>query len=286
MLKVDEAYRAALRYSRYSDDTLGAMNSIFKLYIEEFWQTFDLMSITAEQVQSFVNWLFDERKLPSSYVRRIMGIFQAMLGKCQKLQLLDRVPEFPRIVADSNRTRFLSPDEARLILDLLQEMSPLWHDIVLLTLNTGMRLGEVVSLKGENVDPVNRIIILLKTKNGKKRVIPLNDDAFAVCKKYCRRANEYLFESPVNKGKHIQKNSYYFRKVLKKTTINQGYSDRHRICFHSLRHTFASWLVQEGVRLEIVSDLLGHSSVVMSQRYAHLAPDAGRAAVAKLPSLT
>ncbi len=286
MLKVDEAYRAALRYARYADSSLKPMNSIFKHYIEEFWQTFDLMSITAEQVQNFENWLFDERKLSSSYVSRIMKIFQAILGKCQKLQLLDRVPEFPRIVTDSNRTRFLSPDEARLILDLLQEMSPLWHDIVLLTLNTGMRLGEVVSLKGENVDPVNRIIILLKTKNGKKRVIPLNDEALAVCRKYCRRANEYLFESPVKKGMHIQKSSHLFIKALKKTTINKGYSDRHRICFHSLRHTFASWLVQEGVRLEIVSDLLGHSSVVTSQRYAHLAPDAGRAAVAKLPSLT
>ena len=286
MLKVDEAFRASLRYSQYTRNTLKARESICKRYLEEFWQNSDMMSITAEQVQSVVNWLFKEKKLASSYVRHILEVFHVILSKCQKLQLLDRVPEFPRIVADSTRTRFLSPDEARLILDLLQEMSPLWHDIVLLTLNTGMRLGEVVSLKGENVDPVNRIIILLKTKNGKKRVIPLNDDALAVCRKYCRRANEYLFESPVKKGMHVHKSSHFFIKALKKTTINQGYSDRHRICFHSLRHTFASWLVQEGVRLEIVSDLLGHSSVVTSQRYAHLAPDAGRAAVAKLPSLT
>ena len=64
-----------------------------------------------------------------------------------------------------------------------------------------------------------------------------------------------------------------FSRIVEKSGLNDGVTDRiHKVVFHTLRHTFASWLIQKGVTLEVVSKLLGHSSLQMTMRYAHLDP--------------
>ena len=64
-----------------------------------------------------------------------------------------------------------------------------------------------------------------------------------------------------------------FSRIVEKSGLNDGVTDRiHKVVFHTLRHTFASWLIQKGVALEVVSTLLGHSSLQMTMRYAHLDP--------------
>jgi site-specific recombinase XerD len=71
-----------------------------------------------------------------------------------------------------------------------------------------------------------------------------------------------------------------FEQAVKESGLNDGIKDsRHKVVFHTLRHTFASWLVQDGVKLEVVSQLLGHSSLNITMRYAHLAPSQGKSAV-------
>ena len=77
--------------------------------------------------------------------------------------------------------------------------------------------------------------------------------------------------------------SYSFEQAVKEIGLNDGVSDRRRkVVFHTLRHTFASWLVQMGTPLYTVSRLLGHSDLKMTMRYAHLAPETQRAAAMEL----
>ncbi len=140
--------------------------------------------------------------------------------------------------------------------------------IVIVAVNTGLRQMELLSLKWSQVDLTGKQIILDNqshiTKSKKIRSLPLNKKAFGTISRL-NKGNPYdfVFEFPdiTNRWKFIQNN---FRKYIKLAEVNP------KLNFHSLRHTFASWLVQKGVNIYEVSKLLGHSDLKMTQIYAHL----------------
>jgi integrase len=152
--------------------------------------------------------------------------------------------------------------------------------IVVLALNTGMRRGELFNLKWIDIDIKGRVATVMgKTaKSGLTRHIPLNDEAFAaiVAWKNQSSGEGLLFPSPVSGGRldNIKKSWGGVVTAAKLVSFR----------FHDLRHTFASKLVMRGVDLYTVKELLGHSTIVMTQRYAHLSPDHKAAAVALLNS--
>lgn len=150
--------------------------------------------------------------------------------------------------------------------------------MVLLAINTGMRRGELFSLEWQNADLKQRIITVegAGAKSGKTRHIPLNDESFFVLEAWQDQAggNQLVFPSPVsgNRFDNIKKS---WKSLLQLSKVQN-------FRFHDLRHTFASNLVMAGVDLNTVRELLGHSSIDMTLRYAHLAPEHKAAAVALL----
>lgn len=193
------------------------------------------------------------------------------------------VPYFEMPKFDSVRYRFLTEDEAKTLFIELNNVSQVWHDISLLSLNTGMRSGEIFSLRGKNINFDQKNIILHETKNKKQRIVPLNETALNLIKKNTRGYEDLLF-SQERTHKKYEKVAKVFRKAVADCGLNKGITDnRHRVVFHTLRHTFASWLVQRGTPLYVVSKLLGHTSIRVTERYSHLAPDQGYNAVSILP---
>lgn len=150
--------------------------------------------------------------------------------------------------------------------------------MVLLSINTGLRQGELFNLTWEMVDISERSIIISGriTKNNSSRYIPLNEEAFKIIKR--------LYEKNAFKGGLVfsSKNNLPFNNikrswssVLKKAQITQ-------FRWHDLRHHFASKLVMAGVDLNTTRELLGHSDIKMTLRYAHLAPEFKINAVKKI----
>jgi len=176
---------------------------------------------------------------------------------------------------DNKRLRYLTEDEEKRLLEAVK--SPLVKDIVILALNTGLRKGEILSLKWSNVKIEIKCIILEphETKNKRRHVVPLNHKAWEVIERRLKEKREdcpYVFHREGEKVKCIRKT---FEKALKSANIKD-------FRFHDLRHTFASRLVQKGVDIYVVKDLLNHSDVTITQRYAHLRFDNLREAVEKL----
>jgi integrase len=163
---------------------------------------------------------------------------------------------------NNRRLRFLTREECQA---LISQCRGVTRDITVTALNSGMRKGEILGLKWDNVDLKHGFILLDKTKNGDRREIPIKDTLRSVLQGITRRLDvPYVFCDPVS-GSPCQDVRASFASACKRA----GITDFH---FHDLRHTFASHLVMAGIDITTVRELLGHKTLTMTLRYAHLAP--------------
>jgi integrase len=183
-----------------------------------------------------------------------------------------RIPKF-----DNARTRFLTEEEAEALLENLLIRSRQLHDIALLSLHTGMRFGEIASLCWKDVhvnhdqtkddcgyifirDPKNR-------ENGVAYLTPETRDIFQGMTQ--GRPEELVF--PNENGERMHQISYSFYRAVGDLGFNDNITDkRDRVCFHTLRHTFASWHAMAGTDMYRLQILMRHKTPAMTQRYAHL----------------
>jgi len=151
--------------------------------------------------------------------------------------------------------------------------------IVLLALNTGLRRGELFNLRWRDVDAGRAVLTVAGegAKSGQTRHVPLNSEALDVLRTWAGETTPdpaaYVF--PGLDGSRLEDIKGAWLPLIKAANVS-GFT------FHDCRHTFASKLVQAGVDLNTVRELLGHADLTMTLRYAHLAPEHKAAAVAKL----
>jgi len=154
-----------------------------------------------------------------------------------------------------------------------------WYDITIVGLHTGLRAGEIFNLTTADVQLEKGLLVVLDTKSKSNRVIPLNRHSKDALE---RNLDPLSPSTPIFKHNSCKA----FSRVVESCGLNQGVTDRrHRVVFHTLRHTFASWLVQAGVPIAVVSQLLGHQDLKMTMRYAHLAPQQARDAIEYLATI-
>jgi integrase len=177
-----------------------------------------------------------------------------------------RIPKLP-----DGKTRYLTPGELKAAL----ETAPDWMRAPMtFAACTGVRRGEMLSLRWMDVELGKRRLYLRETKNGTTRVLPISDSAVLVLKSL----PEGSAAAPVFAGVDAEKLSVYTKCVFESLGIMDA-------SFHTLRHTAASWLVMQGVDLYAVGQILGHKTPRMTQRYAHLSPEYMAGAVGKLDGI-
>lgn len=187
----------------------------------------------------------------------------------------------PKEKGSDRRYRFLSYDEAEMLLNKLHDRSYEVYAMSLFSLHTGARLGEIKSLQWKNIDFKNNDVFLQNRKGGKEGHLFLTDKLSSVLKeKYERAESKYVFPGK-NGGQRVARTPpRCFVNVAQELFPEDD--KLNRVTFHTLRHTFASWLVMQGTPLYYVSKLLGHSSIQMTERYAHLAPDMAKSEVERM----
>lgn len=178
---------------------------------------------------------------------------------------------------DNGRLRYFSPAEARLLLEELKKRSQQLHDMALLSLRTGMRATEIFKLRGQDIDARSGLLHYI-AKGGGREQVHVPDDIIAMLLSYGRKPHEFLFQER-GTGLPIKRISDTFERALTSIGLQSKGGDSHyHITFHTLRHTFASWLAQSGqVTLLELKALMHHKSLSMTQRYAHLIPGQERA---------
>ncbi len=227
-----------------------------------------LYDITQKDIEQYKA----ERKeeVAAATVNRELATLKTMFNKAIQWGILESSPaKHVKFFKENNiRLRYLEKEEIK---KLIKACSDHLRPIVTLALNTGMRRGELLSLKWHDIDFQKGIIYLLDTKNGDRREIPLND----LAKKTLVGVRKHpespcVFCNKDGKAYHDVRKSFFA--ALRKCDIINFH-------FHDLRHTFASQLVMSGVDLNTVRELMGHRDIKMTLRYAHLSPDHKRRAV-------
>ncbi len=188
-----------------------------------------------------------------------------------------------KLPVPEGRVRWLNAIEAAALIEAAESepKAPHLADFIRLALHTGMRRGALLGLEWQRVDLHGGLIHLegRHTKAGKRRSIPINRDARQALIQRARFRAEHCPATPWVfcgiDGSRIQSVKRSFGTACRRA----GIRDFH---IHDMRHTCAAWLVTAGVPLPEVRDLLGHSTVEMTERYAHLAPENVRAAVTRL----
>lgn len=162
------------------------------------------------------------------------------------------------------RVRFLSDPERVALLDACRESElPELHLIVLLALTTGMRRGELLGLRWPDVDLERRLIVLNKTKNNERRSVPIVPEVAALLREHAkvrRLDSDLLF--PGNEGRAVSIDRAWYA-ALDAAKVKD-------FRFHDLRHTAASYLAMSGATTPELAAVLGHKTLAMVKRYAHL----------------
>jgi len=214
-----------------------------------------------------------ERLLTAAAVNRPLALLRHLLRTAHdEWEVLPAVPKIRLEKEPQGRLRWLTEDKIKKLLDACQMSRA--HELrsaVVIAINTGLRRSELLDLTWERIDLSRGVIRLELTKSGKRREVPLNEASYAELVSLGPRESGRLFEY-----ERVRKS---YERAVRAARLDD-------VNFHTLRHTFASWAVMRGVSLKELQELLGHGSLTMTMRYAHLAPERLRSAVARLEGLT
>lgn len=204
-------------------------------------------------------------------INRFLAALSSCLSYGVKLDWIERNPceRINKPKENAGRVRYLSEEEIPLLLAACRKHENLYLAVIL-SLTTGARQEEIMSLHWNQIDFKRKVITLVKTKNGEKRTIPLVGEAFELLQTYSKVRS--LSDDRLFPPTRLAKKSEYIelRQPWEKAREEAGIND---FKWHDLRHTSASYLVMNGISLIEVAKILGHKTLAMVMRYAHLSPE-------------
>ncbi len=269
-----------LKYSKsfHTDKTTLTYKTTFNA-MKEYFGDILLTDITEQQIEEFLQHRITTSSLYSAR-KDLINIKASSNWAVRKSYLLKNpAVNLKRIKVPEKLPAYFSKEEFKKFLKHIDRVD--FKDLVIFAVHTGLRQAELISLQKSQIDLRSRYLLLDNrnhiTKSKKIRRVPLNSTALEIAKKRMNDIcpSEYLFTIrgvPI-KGDYVVRT---FAKLIKRAELNK---DLH---FHSLRHTFASWLVQRGASIYDVSKLLGHSEIKTTEIYAHLRIEDFRNAVTLL----
>ncbi|HOD29125.1 MAG TPA: tyrosine-type recombinase/integrase [Syntrophales bacterium] len=267
---------------------------LYSVWISPVLENLSMKDVTPFHLEKLKKSMADNEQSPRS-IEYALSVVRQIFNTAKRLGVYTgenptaRV-KFPK--PDNGRMRFLTHEEADTLLEALQAKSADVHDMALLSLYGGLRFGEVAALTWQDVDFERGTLTIRDAKAGSRYAF-LTEQSAAMLKRRAE-AQDMTAEKNLTKRKPsdrvfsgrkgvLDRISITFKRTVDELKLNDGIDDpRLKICFHSCRHSYASWLIEEGADLYTVQKLLGHKTNVMTQRYAHLSENRLREATQAL----
>ncbi|WP_426753906.1 tyrosine-type recombinase/integrase [Myxococcus sp. Y35] len=218
-------------------------------------------------------------------INNVLTVLHKLLALAQEQGVLQHVPRVKLFKTDKPAFDFLTFEEAE---RLLNAAEPEWRTLVLLALKTGLRHGELIGLQWSDVDlkrgklQVRRSIwqgVTGLPKGGRGRTVDLPGSVVDALKGHRHLRGPYVFCQPDGQPLTASMTEHRLSRAVSQAGISR---EQGRITWHDLRHTYGSHLAMRGVPLKVIQELMGHATIEMTMRYAHLAPEARESAVQQL----
>jgi integrase len=275
---VDEAMK---QYREYSKVQHRSHDSYFDpsltLWEAHLGPQTHLAKVGSQQVEDFK--LKRAQKVARSTTDKDLAILKAFFNWCvaHQLAVSNPVRRVKLFHEDNSRLRYLTREEydrliqaARTMAGRANRPSPYLEEKIVLASHTGLRRGSLFNLCWEQIDLANSVMRIPRTKSGRPLSVPLNATAKGTLEKlYQQREPENPYVFPHKLGKRAGEPVHDIKNGFHAALELAGIED---FTWHDLRHTFASWLMMRGASLRSVAELLGHQSMKMTMRYAHLSP--------------
>lgn len=249
-----------LQLAGYSPRTVRSYIDTVRMLAKHYRRSPDLL--TDEEIRAFFVYLVSERRLSRSsitiYLCGIKFFFEKTLKR--KLPTLDIVRPRPQ----KRLPVVLSQDEVQTILKRVKR--PVYRMALTIIYSCGLRISEGIRLKTSDVDGQRGLIRVRAGKGGKDRLVPLHSHPLELLRSYYRqhgKGSPFLFPQ---KKKHIAADSLQkvFRAALKESGVDKPAT------VHTLRHSYATHLVENGLDIGTIKEILGHTSIVTTNIYTHL----------------
>ena len=253
--------RDTLKLKGYSSKTIKSYMSHIRLFLKYISKNAELVS--KEDINKYLLHLLEEKGNAHSFVSQAVSSIKFLFG--QVLMRDDLIFSILRPKKEKKLPEILSQKE---VMNILDNSINLKHKAILfLTYSSGLRVGEVVRLKVKDVDSERMLIHVVQGKGRKDRYTVLSEVALNVLREYARisKPSIWLFQGQ-EAGSHITERTVQriFENAKKKAGIQK------KVSVHSLRHSFATHLLEGGIDLRYIQELLGHQSSKTTEIYTHV----------------
>jgi integrase/recombinase XerD len=273
VISVFEGY---LMHRRYSENTIKTYCEALRTFLR-FHDNKTISSINQADFKFFNVHYILANNYSASYQNQIVNALKIYFDKYQSLQLNSE--DFERPKTSKPLPVILSLAEVeRLINSYTNEKH---RAMIVLTYSCGLRSGELLNLKIEDIDSERMVVHIKGGKGRKDRIVPLPQSGLKLLRNYFRnyRPKIFLFNGKTS----LQYSKSSFQSVLKKGLLNARIIKK--CTLHTLRHSYATHLLENGVNLRYIQEILGHSSPKTTQIYTHVSDNATRKVVSPLEQL-
>ena len=251
--------------------------SHLRLYLMPELAPLRLDAIRGEVVNRLMARLKDEKKLGPKSVKNVMATLRKILVCAFEWEYMPAMPFLPRLKVPQAEWDYLGPDESELVLAAARARSEEVYVSILFALHTGARAGEEIALEWGDIDFRARLVVFRRsstkgevgpTKSGKERRVPLTAALETALKGIRHLRSKRVFCNADGSALKIDQLHERLWGACRRAGLRE-------IRWHDLRHSFASQLAMKNVPIPQLQQWLGHSTINMTMRYAHLAPGAG-----------
>ncbi len=256
-----QGYVDKLKELRYSKNTIKVYTDLFGEFIN-YYEDVEISKITESMIVDFLRYLVNERNVSTSYqnqsINAIKFYYEKVLRGPRKVYRIDR-PRKEKILPE-----VLSCEEVAAILKSIKNLK---HKAIIMTIySAGLRISELTNLKLKDIDSKRMQIRVEQGKGNKDRYTLLGNKTLETLRLYVKeyKPGEWLFEGASGGQYSTRSVQNILKNALKKVGISKN------ISVHSLRHSFATHLLESGTDLRYIQELLGHASSKTTEIYTHM----------------